>query len=75
MEINIVGTSLSFITELDNTPENISAGKTRFFKDNWRQITNDKWILQTISGNRVELDSVPEQMSVPKPSWFKPPVF
>lgn len=56
--------------QLLNTPNNFSAGKTRLFRDRWNQITNDRWILQTITGYKVELDSVPEQISIPKPIAF-----
>ena len=56
--------------QLENTPQNFSAGKTRFFKGNWAQITRDKWILETISGYKVELDNLPKQTMVPKPLTF-----
>ena len=65
-----VGSSFSYPYKLQNTPENFSAGKTRYFKDNWSKITSDKWILQTISGYVVELDNRPKQISVPKPLKF-----
>lgn len=61
---------MSIPIELLNTPENFIAGKTSHFIDNWRKITNDKWILQTISGYEVELDNVPKQTCVPKPLSF-----
>lgn len=58
---------MSIPREFRNTPENFIEGKTSQCIDNWRKITNDKWILQTISGYEVELENVPKQNSVPKP--------
>ena len=36
----------------------------------WQTSTSDKWILQTINGYRVELDTVPLQYFIPKPLKF-----
>ena len=63
-----VGNSLPF--QLINTPDNFSAGKTKLYIDKWDQLTSDKWILQTISGYKVEFDSLPYQTSIPKPLTF-----
>ena len=38
-----------------NNRDNFVAGKTRENFNKWSTITNDKWILQTISGYKVEL--------------------
>ena len=59
-----------FLPSLINTPENFSAGKTRFFIENWKKLTSDKWIIQTISGYKIELDNMPFQTSIPKPLSF-----
>ena len=64
-EMRKVGSSFSYPYKLQHTPEIFSAGKTRYFKDNWSKITSDKCILQTISGYEVELDNRPKQILVP----------
>ena len=56
--------------ELENTPENFEAGKTKNFKQNWFKLTYDKWIRNTICGYAVELDEIPVQHSPPKPIQF-----
>ena len=49
------------------------AGKTRFHLNNWEKLTKDKWILQTICGYHVELESTPCQKTIPKPLKFDKP--
>ncbi len=56
--------------ELDNTPDNFIAGKTALYLDQWKNITGDKWILQTVCGYRMQLPSCPSQVHVPKPIQF-----
>ena len=41
-----------------------------FFKENWKKLTSDKWIIQTITGYKLDLDSIPNQTSIPKPLSF-----
>ncbi len=56
--------------ELENTPDNFIAGKTALYLDQWKNITGDKWILQTVCGYRMQLPSCPSQVHVPKPIQF-----
>ena len=55
---------------LINNPENFRAGKTKNFKGNWFKLTHDKWIRDTISGYRVEVEEVPKQFNIPNPIKF-----
>lgn len=45
-------------------------GKLRFFSDVWKKFTCDPWILQTISGYKIEFDSYPIQEHIPKEIYF-----
>lgn len=53
-----------------NTTDNFLAGKTRNYYKNWTKITNDQWILKTVCGYEVELQTIPRQMKIPKPLIF-----
>ena len=53
-----------------NTSQNFTAGKTKLSLNSWKKITHDKWILDTVCGYAVELDSRPIQMNSPKPLTF-----
>lgn len=58
---------------MENTTENFHAGKTKLYKEKWFEITRDSWIRNTICrGYKVELDEVPNQMSLPQPLKFTP---
>ena len=46
------------------------AGKTRLCKAKWASITSDRWILQSICGYRVNLDTTPYQKHLPRPIVF-----
>ena len=46
------------------------AGKTRLCKVKWASITSDRWILQSICGYRVNLDTTPYQKHLPRPIVF-----
>ena len=59
-----------FTWSFRNTPDNFYAGKTSKHLNSWTKVTQDKWILETISGNRVEVAREPQQPSVPKPLRF-----
>ena len=59
---------LSF--NLENTPGNFSAGKTEGYREQWCSITSDRWILNTVSGYKVELFEKPVQTFVPCPIKF-----
>ena len=50
--------------------DNFKAEKTRDFLENWRELTTDKWILQTISGYHVEIATIPVQNSIPRQIKF-----
>ena len=55
---------------LENKPDNFLAGKTRFFSINWFNITQNKFIRDTICGYKLEMDEIPIQKSIPKPLTF-----
>ena len=57
---------------LENTPDNFVAGKTKFFKRNWFKITNNNFIRNTICGYELEMDDLPTQNTIPKPINFSP---
>ena len=40
-------------------------GKTRFFVDNWKKLTTDKWVLDAISGYSIVFDEQPFQHVIP----------
>jgi hypothetical protein len=48
-----------------NTPENFHGKKKRNCINEWRNITNDRWILKTVCGYSVELETKPHQLYVP----------
>jgi len=37
---------------------------------NWRKLTGDPWVLETITGYHMKFDSILKQTRVPKPSPF-----
>lgn len=53
-----------------NTKQNFTAGKTAECYNNWKKLTHDKWILETICGYKVELSKKPWQNFVPSPLKF-----
>jgi hypothetical protein len=55
---------------LINSKDNFVAGKTATKINKWRKITSDKWILQTLCGYKIELDTRPIQTVVPVPLKF-----
>lgn len=57
---------------LENTPDNFVAGKTKFFKRNWFKITHNNFIRNTICGYELEMDDLPTQNTIPKPITFSP---
>ena len=48
----------------------IQAGNIKYFIESWMALTSDRWILQCVSGYKIEFDSVPFQKYVPKPHQF-----
>ena len=50
-----------------HTPDNFRAGAVRSCLPKWKQITNDKWVLDIVKGYRLELWSEPWQEYRPQP--------
>ncbi len=55
---------------LRNTTDNFIAGKTKQYINTWVKITNDRWILSTICGYKIELTHRPRQLTIPSPLSF-----
>ncbi|XP_061180646.1 uncharacterized protein LOC133189259 [Saccostrea echinata] len=49
------------VNNLLNVPENFKGGKISEFYENWKCITSDKWILDTVLGYKIEFDTMPQQ--------------
>lgn len=45
-------------------------GKVRFFIDEWKLYTSDKWVLQTVAGYQIDFNAWPIQHSIPKEISF-----
>lgn len=45
-------------------------GRLRFCSDVWKKFTSDPWILQTISGYKIDFDSFPVQEIIPREIIF-----
>lgn len=63
--------NMKYSSTIINTSLNFRAGKTRMALNEWRKITKDKWILETVDGYRVQLSATPFQYKIPKPFNFK----
>ena len=46
------------------------AGNLQYHIENWRKLTSDPWILETVTGYHLEFDSIPNQTGIPKPPPF-----
>ena len=46
------------------------AGNLQYHIENWRKLTSDPWILETVTGYHLEFDSIPKQTGIPKPPPF-----
>lgn len=46
-------------------------GRVKFFIQNWKVITRDPWILQSVKGIELPLVSNPYQKRIPVPSKFR----
>ena len=44
------------------------AGRLQYFLNNWEQITQDPWVLNTVKGYKIELLDSPFQPRIPQPS-------
>ena len=42
------------------------AGRLTLFRDNWEKVTQDQWVLDEVTGYRIEFLSTPTQMSSPR---------
>ena len=40
-------------------------GRLAHFTRNWKQISNDQWILDTVSGYKMEFQGYPQQRATP----------
>lgn len=70
-DISKIKVSANSTIIIKNTLHNFQAGKTKLHFNNWKKITNDKWVLQTICGYHVELMQTPCQRTIPKPLKFE----
>ena len=41
-----------------------------YYMSNWRHLTSDPWVLESIAGYHLEFENVPFQVSLPKPPPF-----
>ncbi len=68
-EFNKYDNESSFI--LSNPSESSAVGgRLRFFAENWSQITQDPWILETIRGYKIPFLTVPHQPAPPRVLQF-----
>ena len=51
--------------QLNNTVQNFKAGKLGDNLHEWKTLTSDQWILDTISGFTIEFDEIPHQARKP----------
>ena len=58
-----LGISLTLVPHLQNLPP---AGRVCSCIMNWRNLSDDPWILETVQGYRLELAYTPKQQTVPK---------
>ena len=55
-------------SKYDNLSDTVFvAGNIKNHLETWKQITDDKHILETVSGCRIDLDETPYQSFIPKP--------
>ena len=59
----------NLIEEITKT-RTTQTGKTRFFQNNWLKLTQDKFIIETISGLVIPLVGIPIQRTKPKQMTF-----
>ena len=50
--------------------ETFTAGGTRYCLEQWRRLTSDNFILQTVAGAILEFDASPPHMATPTPLRF-----
>ena len=41
------------------------AGRLKYFQNNWHLISDDPWVLETITGYKIEFHSMPHQIAWP----------
>ena len=49
----------------ENKKDRPIGGRIKYFLPNWQVLTNDPWVLQTVSGVRLNLSGTPNQQSKP----------
>ena len=62
MPTRAISQDLGFITP---APMGILAGRTALHLRNWEKITSDPWVLEAVSGYRLELISSPSRNTIP----------
>lgn len=65
-----LGITLLYITGLETLPP---AGRVRSCIVNWKQISDDPWILGVVMGYRLELAHMPQQWWVPRERALEEP--
>ena len=58
------------INDLQNTPDNFEGGKLRHYVENWELLTTDPWVLNTVSGSKIDFESSTEDVRRPNPIRF-----
>ena len=56
-------TPLLYLASIPATNVQFNAGDTRLHHDEWRLLTSDRFILQTVAGATLEFDANPVQLS------------
>ena len=46
------------------------AGNLQYHIGNWRKLTSDPWVLETVTGYHLKFDSIAKQTGIPKPPPF-----
>ena len=49
-----------------STPYPVLAGRLRHFVENWKKLTQDRWVLNCIQGFRISFSTDPYQRGIPK---------
>ncbi len=59
-------------TKFIHSVDNFRAGAVSKCLPRWKQITNDKWVLDIVKGYRIELKNDPYQAYRPRPLRLEP---
>ena len=49
---------------------NFQAGRLQYFKQFWSYLSSDPWVVNTVSGMKIELTTEIEQTQLPRPMFF-----